>query len=180
VREQSDARGKAGLARAESGAAAARSGRASGSVAGAARGRARRAVAAPRHAPPQPRPDCVTVLLAEDDPDVQNLVRHVLEADGYHVEVAGDGEEALTRYQACRPSLLVLDIMMPRLTGFEVLARLRAMGGEAASVPVLVLSARASEGDIVSGFDLGSADYVTKPFMIGELRARVRSLLARA
>jgi two-component system response regulator MprA len=160
VREQSDGCGKAGFVHAESGAAV--------------------AAAAPEYSPPQKKHGCVTVLLAEDDPDVQNLVRHVLEADGYHVEVAGDGEEALTRYQTCRPSLLVLDIMMPRLTGFEVLARLRAMGGEAASVPVLVLSARGSEGDIVSGFDLGSTDYVTKPFMIGELRARVRSLLARA
>ena len=121
-----------------------------------------------------------TVLLAEDDPDVRSLVRHVLEADGHRVIAATDGQEALERCATCSPDLLVLDVMMPRLTGFEVLARLRAMGGEAARVPVLVLSARASEGDIVSGFDLGVSDYVTKPFMIGELRARVRSLLARA
>ena len=111
---------------------------------------------------------------------MRNLVRHVLEADGYSVEVAGDGEETLARYHACHPDLVVLDVMMPRLTGFEVLARLRALGGDAARVPVLVLSARASEGDIVCGFELGGSDYVTKPFMIGELRARVRSLLARA
>jgi DNA-binding response OmpR family regulator len=122
----------------------------------------------------------VTVLVAEDDPDVSDLVRHVLEADGYLVEVARDGEEALARFEACCPDLVVLDIMMPRLTGFEVLSRLRDLEEEGTSVPVLILSARASEEDIVKGFRLGVSDYVTKPFMIGELRARVRSLLARA
>jgi DNA-binding response OmpR family regulator len=125
-------------------------------------------------------PECATVLLAEDDPDLSDLVRYVLEAEGYHVEVARDGQETLESYQACRPGLLVLDLMMPRLTGFEVLTRLRALDDEARSVPVLILSARCSEQDIVKGFELGVADYVTKPFMIGELRARVRSLLARA
>jgi two-component system response regulator MprA len=117
------------------------------------------------------------VLLAEDDPDVQNLVRYVLEAEGYAVEVCADGEAALQRCLAEPPDLLVLDVMMPRLTGFEVLARLR--GGGIGELPVLVLSARGSEADIVTGFDLGVADYVTKPFMLGELRARVRTLLAR-
>jgi DNA-binding response OmpR family regulator len=142
--------------------------------------RAPSAGAASSQASTLPAPGCVTVLLAEDDPDVRNLVRHVLEADGYRVEVAGDGEETLASFNVCHPDLVVLDVMMPRLTGFEVLARLRALGGDAARVPVLVLSARASEGDIVCGFGLGGSDYVTKPFMIGELRARVRSLLARA
>lgn len=122
----------------------------------------------------------VTVLVAEDDSDVSDLVRHVLEADGYLVEVAKDGEEALARFEACCPDLVVLDIMMPRLTGFEVLSRLRDLEEGGTSVPVLILSARASEEDIVKGFRLGVSDYVTKPFMIGELRARVRSLLARA
>lgn len=117
------------------------------------------------------------MLLAEDDPDVQNLVRYVLEAEGYAVEVCADGEAALQRCLAEPPDLLVLDVMMPRLTGFEVLARLR--GGGIGELPVLVLSARGSEADIVTGFDLGVADYVTKPFMLGELRARVRTLLAR-
>ncbi len=70
--------------------------------------------------------------------------------------------------------------MMPRLTGFEVLSRLRDLEAVGDPVPVLILSARASQEDIVKGFDLGVSDYVTKPFMIGELRARVRSLLARA
>jgi DNA-binding response OmpR family regulator len=126
------------------------------------------------------RDQAATVLLAEDDPDVGDLVRHVLEADGYRVELARDGAEALERFEACCPDLVVLDIMMPRLTGFEVLSRLRDLEEEGRSVPVLILSARASQEDIVKGFDLGVSDYVTKPFMIGELRARVRALLARA
>jgi DNA-binding response OmpR family regulator len=121
-----------------------------------------------------------TVLLAEDDPDVGDLVRHVLEADGYRVELARDGAEALELFESCPPDLVVLDVMMPRLTGFEVLSRLRELEAEGRSVPVLILSARTSQEDIVKGFDLGVSDYVTKPFMIGELRARVRSLLARA
>jgi len=106
-------------------------------------------------------------------------VRHVLEADGYRVEAVADGAEALRRFEERRPELLVLDVMMPRLTGFEVLARLRELEDAGTPVPVLMLSARAGQDDIVRGFELGVSDYVTKPFMIGELRARVRALLAR-
>lgn len=121
-----------------------------------------------------------TILLAEDDPDVCALVRHVLESDGHRVEVAVDGAEALRRFDECAPDLVVLDVMMPRLTGFEVLARLRELEDAGTPVPVLILSARTGQDDIVKGFELGVSDYVTKPFMIGELRARVRALLARA
>jgi DNA-binding response OmpR family regulator len=128
----------------------------------------------------QDRQTGLTVLLAEDDPDLSDLVGHVLRADGYRVEVATDGEEALARFGECCPDLVILDVMMPRLTGFEVLSRLRALEDEGVRVPVLILSARTSQEDIVKGFNLGVTDYVTKPFMIGELRARIRSLLARA
>ena len=123
---------------------------------------------------------CATVLLAEDDPDVAGLVQHVLEADGYRVELVCDGAEALARFEECCPDLVVLDVMMPRMTGFEVLARLRELEDEGRRVPVIILSARVSQEDIVKGFELGVSDYVTKPFMIGELRARVAALLARA
>jgi DNA-binding response OmpR family regulator len=124
--------------------------------------------------------DEVTILLAEDDPDVADIVSHVLSADGYRVEVARDGADALERFERCSPDLVVLDVMMPQLTGFEVLSRLRELEDEGRAVPVLMLTARASQDDIVKGFDLGVSDYVTKPFMIGELRARVRSLLSRS
>ena len=123
--------------------------------------------------------DGMTGLRAEDAPDVGALVRQVLEADGYRVEAVADGAEAPRRFQERRPDLLVLDVMMPRLTGFEVLARLRELEDAGTPVPVLMLSARAGQDDIVRGFELGVSDYVTKPFMIGELRARVRALLAR-
>lgn len=121
-----------------------------------------------------------TILLAEDDPDVADLVSRVLEADGHTVELARDGAQALESFAARRPDLVVLDVMMPRFTGFEVLARLRELEDEGEAVPVLILSARVSQDDIVKGFELGVSDYVTKPFMIGELRARIRALLARA
>lgn len=123
--------------------------------------------------------DRPTILLAEDDPDVADIVSHVLGADGYRVEVARDGAEALERFESCKPDLVVLDVMMPQLTGFEVLSQLRELEDVGDAVPVLMLTARASQDDIVKGFDLGVSDYVTKPFMIGELRARVRSQLSR-
>jgi DNA-binding response OmpR family regulator len=119
------------------------------------------------------------ILVAEDNPDLQSLLRHALESDGYVVHVAADGQEALERYDELSPDLLVLDIMMPRLSGFEVLRELRGDAARRQDVPVLVLTARSGEDDVLTGFELGVADYLTKPFVIGELRARVRALLAR-
>lgn len=119
------------------------------------------------------------ILVAEDDPDLQSLLRHVLESDGYAVYIAADGQEALDQYDALSPDLLVLDIMMPRLSGFEVLRELRGDDARRQDVPVLVLTSRSGEDDVLTGFELGVDDYLTKPFVIGELRARVRALLAR-
>ena len=119
------------------------------------------------------------ILVAEDDPDLQSLLRHALESDGYAVYIAADGQEALDQYDALSPDLLVLDIMMPRLSGFEVLRELRGDDACRQDVPVLVLTARSGEDDVLAGFELGVDDYLTKPFVIGELRARVRALLAR-
>lgn len=119
------------------------------------------------------------ILVAEDDPDLQSLLRHALESDGYAVHVAADGQEALDQYDALSPDLLVLDIMMPRLSGFEVLRELRGDDARRQDVPVLVLTSRSGEDDVLTGFELGVDDYLTKPFVVSELRARVRALLAR-
>lgn len=119
------------------------------------------------------------ILVAEDDPDLQSLLRHALESDGHAVYIAADGQEALEQYDALSPDVLVLDIMMPRLSGFEVLRELRGDAARRQDVPVLVLTARSGEDDVLAGFELGVDDYLTKPFVIGELRARVRALLAR-
>jgi DNA-binding response OmpR family regulator len=119
------------------------------------------------------------ILVAEDDPDLQSLLRHALESDGYAVYIAADGQEALDQYDALSPDLLVLDIMMPRLSGFEVLRELRGDDARRQDVPVLVLTSRSGEDDVLTGFELGVDDYLTKPFVIGELRARVRALVAR-
>ena len=119
------------------------------------------------------------ILVAEDDPDLQSLLRHALESDGYGVCIAADGQEALDQYDALSPDLLVLDIMMPRLSGFEVLRELRGDDARRQDVPVLVLTSRSGEDDVLTGFELGVDDYLTKPFVVSELRARVRALLAR-
>lgn len=119
-----------------------------------------------------------TILIAEDNPDIQSLLRHVLEAEGHVVHVAGDGLEALGLYRNLAPDLMVLDVMMPRLNGFEVLRRL-IDAGERGTTPILVLTARGSEEDVAMGFELGVDDYLRKPFVVSELRARIRMLLAR-
>jgi len=119
------------------------------------------------------------ILLAEDDDDIRSLVCHALEVDGYSVCAVRDGHEALKHYRETAPDLMILDLMMPRLSGYEVLRELQRTGERRPDVPVMVLSARGREEDIVAGFDLGIDDYVTKPFMMRELRARVRGVLAR-
>ncbi len=121
-----------------------------------------------------------SILVAEDDEDLRSLLQHALESDGHTVVTAANGRDALEIYRLAAPDLLVLDVMMPRLSGFEVLRELRESGQLRAESPVLVLTARSSEGDVLAGFDLGAADYMTKPFILSELRARVKLLLARA
>jgi DNA-binding response OmpR family regulator len=116
------------------------------------------------------------ILIIEDNEDLAFGLRTTLEFDGYDVVVAPDGEEGLAAAARARPDLVVLDLMLPGLDGYGVLRELRR-GGDA--VPVLVLTARAEESDVVLGFDLGADDYVTKPFSTVELLARVRALLRR-
>ncbi len=116
------------------------------------------------------------ILLVEDNEDLAFGLRTALEFEGYAVEVAQDGEAGLAAVTASSPDLLILDLMLPDKSGFEVLRELRRRGRR---IPVLILTARTQESDVVLGFDSGADDYVTKPFSTAELLARVRALLRR-
>ena len=122
------------------------------------------------------------VLVVEDNPDLAFAVTSALEADGYEVETAGTGPDAVRAAASCRPDLIILDVMLPGFDGFRVLRTLRdgGAGPAAADTPVLLLTARGAEEDKVRGFRLGADDYVTKPFGALELLARVGALLRRA
>jgi len=115
------------------------------------------------------------VLVVDDEPMVREVLARYLEAEGFGVVTAGDGEEALDRFEESRPDLVLLDLMLPRIDGFEVLDRMRTL----AQVPVIMLTARGEETDRVVGLDLGADDYVTKPFSPREVVARVRAVLRR-
>ena len=117
-----------------------------------------------------------TILVIEDDPSITMGLELNLRAEGYDVILAHDGEEGLAKARAKEIDLLILDVMLPRLNGFEVLRILR---GEGSEIPVLMLSARGAEMDKVMGLELGAEDYVTKPFGLAELLARVRAILRR-
>lgn len=116
------------------------------------------------------------VLLVEDDATISEPLARALRREGYEVDVRADGHAALEGARA-NPDIVVLDIGLPLLDGLEVCRRMRADG---VTVPVLILTARADELDTVVGLDAGADDYVTKPFRLGELLARIRALLRRA
>jgi DNA-binding response OmpR family regulator len=118
------------------------------------------------------------VLVADDDPDILDLVRYRLERSGYEVAVARDGLEAVQLAGELSPSLAVLDVMMPSLNGFEVTRRLRE-DPATREIPVILLTARAQEADVQEGFDAGADDYIRKPFSPRELSARVQAVLGR-
>jgi two-component system alkaline phosphatase synthesis response regulator PhoP len=117
------------------------------------------------------------VLIVEDDPDLGFGLRTTLEIEGYTADVAEDGPSGLRRAREDRPDLVILDLMLPGMDGYRVLRALRAEGNR---VPVLILTARGEEADKVLGFRSGADDYVTKPFGLLELLARVEALLRRA
>jgi two-component system, OmpR family, alkaline phosphatase synthesis response regulator PhoP len=117
-----------------------------------------------------------TVLVVEDDPSITMGLEMNLSADGHRVLVAHDGEKGLELARRPDVDLVILDVMLPKLNGFEVLRLLREAGS---GVPVLMLSARSAEMDKVMGLELGAEDYVAKPFGVAELLARVRALLRR-
>jgi len=116
------------------------------------------------------------VLVAEDDRKQADLLRVYLEREGHSVLVVGDGRAALDRSRAYRPDLVLLDVMMPIVDGLDVCRILRAES----DVPILLLTARSAEEDLLLGLDIGADDYMTKPFSPRELTARVRALLRRA
>jgi two-component system, OmpR family, response regulator MprA len=122
-------------------------------------------------APPRPR-----VLVVDDDRAVRESLRRSLEFNGYEVALATDGAEALAGIAGVGPDVVVMDVMMPRLDGIEATRALRTAGNR---VPILVLTARDAIGDRVDGLDAGADDYLTKPFALEELLARLRALLRR-
>src|SRR3954466_2803039 len=115
------------------------------------------------------------ILLVDDEPSLQKMLTHALEREGFQVQVAGDGEAALEAFKSYEPHLIVLDIMLPKLDGTEVIRRIRAQS----DVPVIMLTAKDDEIDKVVGLELGADDYVTKPYSSRELLARVRAVLRR-
>src|SRR6185312_11591396 len=119
----------------------------------------------------------VKILVVDDERAVRESLRRALELEGYEIELAGDGGEALsTLGDDEQPDAVILDVLMPGIDGLEVCRRLRAMGSH---VPVLMLTARDEVENRVAGLDAGADDYVTKPFALEELLARVRALLRR-
>ncbi|MFC6023002.1 response regulator transcription factor [Plantactinospora solaniradicis] len=116
------------------------------------------------------------ILVAEDDPKQANLVRVYLEREGHSVLVVGDGRAALEQCRSRRPDLVILDVMMPVVDGLDVCRILRAES----TLPILLLTARTTEDDVLLGLDVGADDYLTKPYSPRELAARVRALLRRS
>jgi DNA-binding response OmpR family regulator len=116
-----------------------------------------------------------TILVVDDEPTLRETLAEALDADGFRVVTAADGREALLRFREHRPDLIVLDLMLPELSGVEVCRIVRQESG----VPILMLTAKSSEIDKVIGLELGADDYVTKPFSLRELSARIRALLRR-
>jgi two-component system response regulator RegX3 len=120
--------------------------------------------------------DPPTILVVDDEESYRDALAVALRREGFLVEVAADGMEALERFEAARPSLVLLDVMLPRMSGVDVCRELRARGTR---VPIVMVTARNAEIDAVVGLEVGADDYVTKPFRLRELIARVRAHLRR-
>ncbi len=115
------------------------------------------------------------ILVADDEAQLLRLVSRNLQLDGYETVTASDGAEALALCEAMAPDLVLLDVMMPKMDGFTVCQRVR----EFSSVPIIIMTARGQDDDKIRGLDLGADDYLTKPFNVDELLARVRAVLRR-
>jgi DNA-binding response OmpR family regulator len=120
--------------------------------------------------------DTPRILLVDDEDSLQKLLSYPLRSDGYDVVAAADGQEALDRFDESNFDLVVLDVMLPRVDGFDVCRKLRARS----AVPIIMLTAKAEEFDKVLGLELGADDYITKPFSMREFRSRVKAVLRRA
>lgn len=118
------------------------------------------------------------ILVVEDESAIVDIVCRALRRHGYETESAGDGDAALDKAATLRPDLVILDLMLPKMDGWEVCRRLRATP-ETASTPVIMLTARRDERDVLEGLEIGADDYIKKPFSLAELVARVRALLRR-
>ncbi|HEX2711011.1 MAG TPA: response regulator transcription factor [Candidatus Acidoferrales bacterium] len=114
------------------------------------------------------------ILIVDDEPSIREVVRLYLQREGFSIDAAADGATALEAANARRPDLVVLDLMLPGLDGFEVYRRLRSLG-----VPVIMLTAKGAENDRIAGLEMGADDYVVKPFSPRELVARVKTVLRR-
>ena len=119
------------------------------------------------------------ILVVDDDPNVQRLLTYTLKQEGYEVSVASDGAEALKRWSSEHPDLMLLDVMLPKLDGYQVAAKIRADEGTTAHLPIIMLTAEADVEQKVRGLRAGADDYQIKPFHPAELLARIKSLLAR-
>jgi DNA-binding response OmpR family regulator len=117
------------------------------------------------------------ILVVEDDPAILRGLADNLEFESYEVLTAGDGQTGYSLIRSQRPDLIILDLMLPKLSGYELCRKVR---GEGDTTPILMLTARSEEADRVLGLDLGADDYVTKPFSIRELLARIRAIMRRA
>ena len=118
------------------------------------------------------------ILVVEDEAALVMLLRYNLEKEGYHVDVAVDGREALLKVAEDKPDVVLLDWMLPEVSGIEVCRQLRR-DADTRNIPIIMVTARAEEGDRVRGLDCGADDYITKPFSPGELLARLRAVLRR-
>lgn len=124
--------------------------------------------------------DGARVLVADDDTDIRDLVEFKLTQAGYAVHAVADGLAAWEAFHEQTPELVILDVMMPGLSGIDVLRKIREAEGDTSKVPVLLLSAKSRDGDVDTGFAVGADDYVIKPFSPRELLHRVNGILARA
>jgi DNA-binding response OmpR family regulator len=118
----------------------------------------------------------ITIVIADDDPQILRLMTGNLQLEGYATHTATNGQEALDAIQQSMPDAVLLDVMMPKLNGFEVCQKVRQFS----TVPIIIVTARGRDQDKVQGLDLGADDYLTKPFSVDELLARVRAVLRRA